>query len=355
MYLLELGYSDFFAKYHQEHFAHFHVARVIAEHRERYTVKNEQGEYDAELIGSLRYLAENKSDFPCVGDWVAISELDEAKALIHGMFPRVTQLERQQVGKYGEKQLIASNIDVALIVQSINRDFTLNRLERYLTLCYAGKIQPVILLSKIDLIDSDTRSTCIEMVKNRITDVPVLPFSAVNNQGIDEIEKLMQKGKTYCLLGSSGVGKSSLINAISGQNIMKTGEISAQIDRGKHITTHRELLVLPNHAIIIDNPGMREVGISDVHEGLSTTFDYIENLSQHCKFRNCTHTNETGCAILHAIQLGELSQDAFDNFKKLEREQAHFTATVKEKREKDRKFGKMYKEVMRFKKQSKNR
>jgi ribosome biogenesis GTPase len=242
---------------------------------------------------------------------------------------------------------------VAFIIQSVNRDFTVNRLERYLTICYDGGIQPIILLSKIDLIDSERLTELLEIIKARITDIPVIPLSNVNGFGVTEINMLMQEGKTYCLLGSSGVGKSSLINALSGNPIMKTGEISSQIDRGKHVTTHRELIVLPNRAIIIDNPGMREVGISDASEGLSTTFETIEILAEQCKFRNCTHTNESGCAILEAIQSGDLSNAAYENFKKMEREQAHFTATVKEKRDRDRKFGKMVNEVKRFKKQTK--
>ncbi|MCR9101706.1 MAG: ribosome small subunit-dependent GTPase A [bacterium] len=354
MNLENLGYNEALEAYRQEHNLEQHlVGRVTVEHRERYMVSTEAGEYDAELLGNLRFAAASKSDLPAVGDWVALSEYDEGKALIHAVLPRHTILERQAVGKFGEKQIIATNIDYGIIVQSVNRDFSINRLERYLTLCHAAKIEPIIVVTKVDLVSETEQEDLLAKIKARTADVPVFAVSNETQAGIEGLKDLVVKGKTYCLLGSSGVGKSSLINSLSGMERMKTGAISEGIDRGKHVTTHRELVPLVNGAVLIDNPGMREVGITDRAGGLETTFEQIYALAEACKFSDCTHTSEIGCAVLAALDAGELQEEVLEHFYKMENEQAHFTSTVLERKTKDKQLGKIYREVKQFRKKHK--
>jgi len=352
MTLEDLGYNATLENYRKEHnLDSFEVGRVISEHKDRYTVKTDTEEYEAELIGNLRFTATNRNDLPAVGDWVSISEYDEHKVLIHAVLSRKSILERKAVGKLGQNQIIATNVDFGLIVQSVNRDFNINRLERYLTICNASKIDPIIVLSKVDLIGEQQLKELLTQIKERITNVPLFAVSNQSQFGIAEIKSKLIKGKTYCLLGSSGVGKSTLINTLTGTKLMDTGEISQSIDRGKHITSHRELIVLEN-GILIDNPGMREVGITNMTEGLEITFDEIVNLAKGCRFSDCTHTTEIGCAVLTAIKNEELDTDSYENFIKMEKEKMHFEADALERRKKDKDFGKMIKNV---KKHNKNK
>lgn len=348
MTLEDLGYKTELEKYRKvQNLDCFAIGRVISEHKDRYIVKTKNTEYDSELIGNLRFTANSKNDLPAVGDWVAISEYDENKALIHSVYPRNSILERKAVGKLGQTQIIATNIDVALIVQSVNRDFNINRIERYLTICYSSKIEPIIVLSKIDLIEKSELDIILEQLNKRIKGISIVAISNESHIGLDKIKYKLTKGKTYCLLGSSGVGKSTLINNLVGKKLITTGEISKSIDRGKHITTHRELIVTES-GILIDNPGMREVGITNSTVGLEITFDKILELSHKCKFNDCTHTNEKNCAILKAVEKGEVEAESYMNFLKMEREKDFFESSVEERKKKDKNFGKMIKN---FKKQ----
>ncbi len=354
MTLENLGYQADLEKYRKENnLDGFNVGRIISEHKDRYVVKNETGEFDSELIGNLRFTAESRYELPAVGDWVAISEYDEDKALIHSIFPRHSILERKAVGKTGQIQIIAVNIDYGLIVQSVNRDFSINRLERYLTICNASDIEPIIILSKIDLIDESALKILLEQIGERIQDVPVISVSNQTQIGLDTLSPLIQTGKTYCLLGSSGVGKSTLLNNLTGKELMQTGSISESIDRGKHITSHRELIVLESGGILIDNPGMREVGIADHSSGLELTFDDIHELAENCKFKDCTHMNEVGCAVSEALENDEISRDSYDNYQKLQREKTHYESSVLEKKKKDKDLGKMIKNVVKDRKKNK--
>ncbi len=347
----DLGYNEILERYRiEENLDSFEVGRVISEHKERYVVKTPESEYDSELIGNLRFTAESRSDFPAVGDWVAFSEYDEGKALIHAIYPRYSIIERQAVGKSGEIQIIATNIDCGLIVQAVDRDFNLNRLERYLTICNASNVEPIVVLSKIDLISKSELDSHIDQISQRIKDVPII---SVSNEasGYTPLDSVIKEGKTYCLLGSSGVGKSTLLNSLSGKQQMKTGEISASVNKGRHITSHRELIVLDSGGILIDNPGMREVGIADTSGGLETTFETILGYAQNCRFQDCTHMHEKGCAILAAVENGEIDKDSYFNFQKMEKEKMHFESDLLERKKKDKDFGKMVKQV---KKQRKN-
>jgi ribosome biogenesis GTPase len=351
MILEDLGYNSRLESYRKEHnLDSFEVGRVISEHKERYLVKTITNEFDAELIGNLRFAAKNRSDFPAVGDWVAISEYDKDKVLIHSIYPRKSTIERQAVEKYGEKQIIATNIDYVLIVQSVDRDFNLNRLERYLTICNASKVKPLIILSKIDLINESDLKTILDKIAKRIKNVSIITISNQTHFGYNQLIAIIKKGKTYCLLGSSGVGKSTLLNNISGIKLMKTDSISLSTSKGRHITSHRELIILKNGGILIDNPGMREVGIADSTSGLEVTFDTIVKLSQGCKFKNCTHIHEKGCNILEAVENRELDKDSYENYLNMKKEKKHFESSVVEKREKDKDFGKMLKNYKKNKK-----
>jgi ribosome biogenesis GTPase len=344
MTLKELGFSDELERYWKEQNQDsFEVGRVVSENRERYTIKTADKEYEGEIIGNLRFTANNRSDFPAVGDWVAISEYDDDKVLIHFVLPRNNVLERQAVGKKGEKQIIASNVDYAFIVQSVDRDFNINRMERYLTVCNASGVKPIVVLTKIDLISDAELTTIISASRERIGEVPVYSVSNESSIGLNELKKSMIKSKTYCLMGSSGVGKSTLLNNLSGQDRMKTGSISTSTQKGMHVTSHRELIILDNGAIIIDNPGMRELGITDSTGGLEKTFLNISDLSRRCKFKDCSHQSEEGCAVIEAVNRGDLDERAYENYQKMEREREHYESTVAERRKKDKAFGKMLK------------
>jgi len=344
MKLADFGYTETLEKFRIENnLLSFEVGRVITEHKERYMVWTEKGELEAEITGNMRFTAKSREDFPAVGDWVSLIVYDGDLAIIHQVLPRYSTIKRQAIGQFGEVQIIATNIDFAFLLQAADRDFNINRLQRYLTICNTSGVKPVIVLSKTDLIDEAQLNTIIESIKARISHVPVLAISNETRDGYGAVNALIEKGKTYCMLGSSGVGKSSLVNNLSGKTLMRTDAISQSTHKGRHVTTNRELVVLENGGILIDNPGMREVGIADAGSGLEITFDLIFQLSKDCKFKDCTHTNEIGCAVLEAVENGEIDSASYENYRKMEREKAHFEATIAEKRKREKEFGKIMK------------
>jgi ribosome biogenesis GTPase len=344
MEIEDLGWIDKLEEFRKvQKLENFEIGRVIAEHKERYIIKTAKDEFEAEITGNMRYTAKSREDFPAVGDWVALSTYDSGLAIIYKIFPRYSIIKRQAVGQFGEIQIIATNIDYAFIVQSVDRDFNINRLERYLTICYSSKINPIIVLSKTDLINEQKIYDIMENIKLRIKNVPVIPISNETQNGYEAVKKTIEKGKTYCLLGSSGVGKSTLLNNLSNRTVMKTDTISQSTNKGRHVTSHRELIILDNGGILIDNPGMREVGIADTSSGLEITFDEVSKLSLTCKFKDCTHTGEMGCSVLEAVENGEIEKASYENYLKMKREKAYFESTIAEKRNKDKVFGKMIK------------
>jgi ribosome biogenesis GTPase len=292
----------------------------------------------------MRFTAQSREDFPAVGDWVALTVFDQDLAIIQAIFPRFSVIRREAVGHAGETQVIAANIDYAFLVQAVDRDVSINRLERYLSICYESRIEPIIILSKTDLIPEEKLNEITANVGHRVKNVPIVTLSNETGSGFDTIDSLILKGKTYCLLGSSGVGKSTLLNRLSGRDLMKTAPISETIQRGRHVTSHRELIVLENGGILIDNPGMREVGIADAGEGLGQTFNAILSLGEQCRFTDCTHTSERGCAVLAAVDDGRIDASSYENYLKLRREQSFFETTAAEKRKKDKLFGKVLKD-----------
>ena len=319
-------------------------ARIIAEHKEAYILRSGSTEWSAKITGKMRFTASTREDYPAVGDWVLITPLDKEQAVIREILPRKTVLKRKSAGKT-DVQIIASNIDVAFVVQSPDRDYSLNRFERYFSLSESGGIKPAVVLNKIDLIDDLDLEWKISELKDRFRGTEIYTTSTVSGKGMADLKKDIKKGLTYCFLGSSGVGKSSLINSLSGKNLIKTGEISSHTNRGRHITTHRHLFTLENGGFLIDNPGMREIGLLDSKIGIKSVFSEIQDLSKHCRFSDCTHTHEPGCAVLKAVQSGDLDKSKYANYIKLVKENEFHTMTRLEKREKDRNFGKFIKKA----------
>lgn len=326
----------------------FVIGRVTREDRERYVVTDGEQEYDAEITGNLRYSAESREDFPAVGDWVAMTLYDSGQAFINKVLPRKSFLARRAVGKTGEIQIIAANIDIAFIVQAISNNFNVNRLERYLAICHSAGIEPVLVLSKTDLVTEKEIVAALHELESRGRQVKYVLLSNITRDGIDQILGLIPKSKTCCVMGSSGVGKSTLINNLLQRDILKTGEISRSTNKGRHVTEHRELFVLDNGGIVIDTPGMKELGVTDIDEGVRTTFREIYDLAQSCRFHDCRHINETDCAVLDALESGALSRESYENYVKIQKEQERFQTSLAEKRKRDKQFGKLLKNYHKF-------
>lgn len=336
----DFGYDDYFESNRQKlGWGDLAVARVTVEHRGVYKVKNADGIYLAKVTGKQMFEATSREDYPAVGDWVVISEADKEQAVIHGILPRRTIIKRKSNGK-NAIQVIATNIDVALVVESVNRDFNLNRLERYFAIAKDGGIQPAIVLNKIDLISPEELDIIKTQIKDRFGEVDLILTSIVTDEGLAELKKYVQPRQTYCFLGSSGVGKSSLINKLLGGDVIKTEDIGSRNDRGKHATTTREMYFLADGGIVIDNPGMREVGVANVDEGIDNFFDEITLLAEKCKFGDCSHTSEPGCGVLAALKAGLLDEGKYNNYISLKKEADFYELTELEKREKDKQFGK---------------
>lgn len=341
--LTDLGYDEFFESAKKESgLTMCPVARIIAEYKEAYRVKSADGEYLAKITGKQMYKARKREDYPAVGDWVVIDELPDNKAIIRATLPRRTILKKQYSDKQ-DAQIIAANIDIAFIVESLDRDYNLNRFERFLVLVNEGKIKPIIVLNKTDLIPISELEIRINQIKNRFSDIKIITTSTVNEQGLDNLSKQIKRGLTYCFLGSSGVGKSSLINKLLGKDEIRTREINIDTERGRHTTTTREIYFLANGGIVIDNPGTRGVGIADSEIGLEHVFDEISFLSHKCMYANCTHIHEPNCAVLKAIEQKELDKEKYDNYIKLKKESSFCKMNKVEKRAKDRKFGQFVK------------
>jgi ribosome biogenesis GTPase / thiamine phosphate phosphatase len=345
MSLIDWGFTAEMELFRQEQgLTGLETGRVIAEHRERYVLVTEQGELDAEVSGHLRFTASKREDFPAVGDWVALSVYEGGTAMIHRLYPRFSAIKRLAAGRNGDLQVVSANIDFAFIVQAVDRDFNINRLERYLTLCHTAKVEPVVILSKIDLAVDTQLESISKQLNQRHQQLKLLFISNTSGLGLDALKSMILPGRTYCLLGSSGVGKSSLLNNLLEKEVMQTKTISAQTGKGRHTTSHRELFFLENGGLLIDNPGMREVGITDESDGLENTFDQLHTLAKLCRFQDCSHQSEAGCAVLDALNNGTLDEAAYLNFLKLEKERQFYETTVSERRKKEKVFGKILKD-----------
>ncbi len=325
------------------------LARVVAVDRGRYIVRDERGEVPAELTGKFLYAATSSVDIPCVGDWVCAQYHDaESHASIHEVVPRRSFLRRKSPGKNVDYQMMAANIDVAFIVQSCHFDFNVRRLERYLVMVNEGRIEPVILLTKTDLVSAADLKHLLEQIRAAGITARIVTLSNVTGEGVAEVEHFMLPGKTYCLLGSSGVGKTTLINQLLGSHALETGAVSGT-GEGRHTTTRRHLVVLDNGALLIDMPGMRELGILGAGDGLDDSFADVRELARHCRFADCRHTNEPGCAIRRAIENGELNAEHYQSYLKIKAEGEFNEMSYLDKRKKDKAFGKMVRSIMKDK------
>lgn len=312
------GFSSFFKRAGLEYETTY-VGRVISQSKGIYRVVTDKSELYAEISGKFRYQVKKTIDYPAVGDFVILDRYTNknGNAIIHKVLPRKSLFVRMASGTSNKEQVLAANIDYAFICMSLNLDFNLKRLERYITLTWNSGATPVIVLTKADLCEDI--DTSLSAVKTVALGVDILLTSSIDEGGLEELDPYLKEGKTIVLIGSSGVGKSTLINRLIGKDILETKAIRND-DKGKHTTTTREMFLLQNGSVIIDTPGMRELGVTGDSESLSKSFDDIEQYFSMCKFRNCTHTLEPGCAIYRAIENGELSKKRWISYNKLKQE-----------------------------------
>lgn len=320
MQLTELGWESFFDKnfepYKNEGFS---AIRIIKASREKYVAYGDLGEFSCEISGKFRFETDGKGNFPTVGDWVVASiRLNEKKATIHSLLPRKSVFSRKVAGEITDEQVVAANIDTIFIVCGLDLNFNLRRIERYLSLAWESGATPVILLNKADLCsEAEERKSEVESIA---LGVDVYTLSASQNLGTEILNKYITIGKTVAFLGSSGVGKSTIINSLLGTERLKVNDVSELGSRGRHTTTSKELILLPSGGMVIDTPGMRELQVWGDEEGLKQVFDDIVALSSKCRFRDCSHEKEPGCAVQEAINDGSLDPKRLESFLKLKKE-----------------------------------
>lgn len=344
MTLDNLGFDKWFAAHAPAVEEGRTPARVCAVDRGSWLVRGEPGEVPAELCGRLSHLTERAADLPCVGDWVIVQYYDrDTAAIIHQVVPRKTLLRRRAAGDSAEQQMIAANIDTAFIVQSAHFDFNPNRLERYLVMAADGGVEPVVLMTKTDLLTPEELQLRLSTVAD-LTTARVIALSSVTGAGYDELRLALVPAKTHCLLGSSGVGKTTIVNRLLGRDAFATRTVSGT-GEGTHTTTRRQLIVMDSGALLIDTPGMRELGVFGAEVGIEQGFEELSALAKSCRYADCTHQHEPGCAVRAAIGRGELREDRFANYAKLKKEAAFNEMSSLEKRKKDKAFGRLVKSV----------
>ncbi len=345
MRLSDLGFDQWFESYIGEFRQEdTDIARVSAVDRGGYLIRNESREVPAELAGKLSYRIESSVDLPCVGDWVTVQYYDNGTAaIIHRVFPRKTFLRRKTAGDNVEFQMIAANIDTAFIVQSCHFDFNPRRLDRYLVMAADGYVEPIVILTKTDLITRSELEQKVAIVDS-VAKAKVLALSIISGVGFDEFHQTLCPGRTYCLIGSSGVGKTTLINRLIGQETFNTKAVSGT-GQGTHTTSRRQLILLAQGAMLIDTPGMRELGLVGASDGVNIGFEDLVSLSANCRYADCRHEHEPGCAVRAAVEEGELSNDRYSSYIKLKKESEYYEMSYLDKRKKDRAFGRFIKSV----------
>ena len=307
--------------------------RIIAEYRGLYKVLTERGEYNASITGRMYYDASEETDLPAVGDYARIDLGGGGTAVLREILPRKSVFVRKAAGPANQSQTLAANFDYVFIVTSMNYDFNIGRLDRYVSIAWESGGIPVIILSKSDLVED--RKEIINGINENYPGVAYHMTSNVTGEGMDEVREYFTEDKTVVFLGSSGVGKSSLLNYLYGEELMVVKDLRGNIDKGQHTTTHRQLVALPGGGYVIDTPGMRELGLwhagDGVEKGFSDIHDKIADLSQHCRFSDCTHRSEPGCAVKDAIKIGELDKEQYERYKKLQKEARHMEQKISAK------------------------
>ena len=344
--LSELGWTDWFEE-RAECRPTDTVARVAAVDRDQLSLVDQTGSFRAKLAGSFLHRNRLPHELPCVGDWVCLErQPGDGFGVVHALLERRTSLRRKSAGNVSEHQMIAANVDYVVIVQSCHFDFNLKRLERYLVMVMDGGAEPHILLTKTDLVEPDVLAAQLSEIRAAGVTAPIVTLSNVTKDGVDDFKRLLVPGKTYCLVGSSGVGKSTLINQLIGSEMLHTRDVSGT-GEGRHTTTRRELIRLEGGVLVIDNPGMREFGIVDAEDGMGSSYSDIADLASGCRYRDCSHTSEPGCAVLEAVESGEISRAHVENYLKLRKESEFYRMSHAERRKKDRDFGRFIKSAKR--------
>lgn len=351
MNLQHIGWDEWFSRQLPPDDGPTVPARVTAVHKESWLLRTADREVLGEASGRFLFNAESPLDMPTVGDWVLARIYGEDDpGLIEAVLERRSLLTRRTAGKKRDFQLIAANLDTAFLVQALDGNFNPRRLERYLAMAAEAKIAPVVLLSKSDLLPEEEQREKLAQVAALSPGLAAACFSNRTGEGLDNVRAFLAPAKTYCLLGSSGVGKSSLLNKLAQEEVQKTLPIKEWDGRGRHATTARELFMLPGGALVIDTPGMKELGNMGWDEGVAAAFPEIEALAGRCRFADCTHVVEEGCAVRAAVESGEVPSGRYENYLKMRREFTYLDMNEYEKRVRDKKFGKMVKEVLKVKK-----
>ncbi len=347
MALERLGFDDWFIQKSAElKNPDGNHARVTAVDRDSYLIHNGTAEIRAELAGNLLYNIESSIDLPGVGDWVNVQYYDgENFAIIHEVFPRKSLLRRKTSGRSVDYQVIAANVDTACILQSCDANFNIHRLERYLVMAVDGRVRPVLVFTKKDLAGREDLARIESDVRKAGIEYPSLFISSRMDDGVDALKSIMAPGNTFCLLGSSGVGKTTLLNRLIGHNAFDTQEVREFDGKGRHTTTRRQLTVLDWGAMLIDTPGMRELGTIGMGDGIDGSFAEAADLAGECRFADCSHTKEDGCALLAALEDGRLSRERYESYLNLKAESDFHEMSYAEKRKKDKDFGKYIKTV----------
>jgi ribosome biogenesis GTPase / thiamine phosphate phosphatase len=320
--LESLGWTEqLTSEFEPHHAAGLVAGRVAVQHRGQYEVLCEAGELRADVAGRLLHDAPSEAELPVVGDWVAVAARpDESAGTIHAVLPRRTRISRKTPWLATKEQVLAANVDTVLLTTSLNEDLNLRRLERYLATAWDSGAEPVLVLTKADL-HPDPQAAAAE-VESIAFGVPVLVVSVRTGEGLDEVADVVRPGRTLVLLGSSGVGKSTLVNTLAGEELLETNEIRED-GRGRHTTSHRQLVVLPSGGLVVDTPGLRELQLWEVGQGVDHSFEDVTQLFAHCRFNDCAHDREPGCAVRAALEDGTLDPVRWESYQKLQRELEH--------------------------------